>query len=94
MPDPGFKQLTLTNWTEPDPVNAHFARVSPIAGVVPMQASDWARAFLIADLKGHVLAEIRDLFTVAQERCSTDGSSTCSFTSASSSSIGSVKPPR
>jgi len=62
----GFKSLTLENWTEADPVNRHFARLSPLAGPVSMGQNDWARNFLSVELSETVPAEIRDLFAVAR----------------------------
>ena len=62
----GFKQLTLANWTEPDPVNRHFARISPLVGAVQMGESDWAREFLAVELTETVPVQIRDLFAIAR----------------------------
>ena len=62
----GFKQLTPMNWTEPDPVNQHFARISPIAGPISMEGGDWAREFLDVSLADHVPDEVVDLFAIAR----------------------------
>jgi hypothetical protein len=62
----GFKQLTLDNWTEADPVNRNFARLSPLVGPIQMGQGDWARQFLGVELGGEVPAEIRDLFAIAR----------------------------
>jgi hypothetical protein len=63
-----FRELTLENWTEPDPTNKVFGRMSPVLGVGPrsMSGDDWARAFLAVELKQHVPNEIRELFDVAR----------------------------
>lgn len=63
-----FKELTLTNWSAPDPINKAFGRFSPIVGVGPrsMSGDDWARNFLAVELKEHVPQEIRELFAVAR----------------------------
>jgi hypothetical protein len=61
-----FKRLTIENWAEPDPVNAHFARLSPVVGPVPMTGDAWARAFLAVELSPGVPDEIRDLFEAAR----------------------------
>jgi len=63
-----FRELTLANWSTPDPANDVFARMSPVAGVGPrrMSGDDWARAFLGVDLKEHVPREVRELFAVAR----------------------------
>ena len=65
-PPLGFKNLTLENWTEPDPVNRHFARLSPLAGPVAMDQDDWARNFLSVELSETGPVEIRDLFAIAR----------------------------
>lgn len=62
----GFKQLSLDNWTEADPVNRNFARISPLVGPIQMDQGDWARQFLAVDLSDDVPAEIRDLFAIAR----------------------------
>ncbi len=63
-----FRELTLKNWTEQDPTNKAFGRMSPVVGVGPrsMSGDDWARAFLSVELKQHVPHEIRELFEVAR----------------------------
>jgi len=61
-----FKELTPNNWDQPDMTNANFVRLSPIAGFVPMNGNDWARAFLAAEMSDEVPEEIRDLFAVAR----------------------------
>lgn len=63
-----FRELTLENWTEPDPTNKAFGRMSPVVGVGPrsMSGDDWARAFLSVELKQHIPHEIRELFEVAR----------------------------
>jgi hypothetical protein len=62
----GLKQLTLENWTEADPVNRQFARLSPLVGPVTMGENDWARNFLAIELSKAVPSEIRDLFAIAR----------------------------
>lgn len=62
----GFKQLSLENWTEVDPVNRNFGRLSPLAGPVPMEEDDWAREFLAVELSEDVPCSIRDLFNIAR----------------------------
>lgn len=62
----GFKRLTADNWTDPDPVNRHFARISPIAGPISMEGDDWAREFLAVSVADHVPKEVADLFAVAR----------------------------
>jgi hypothetical protein len=62
----GFKRLTAENWSDPDPVNRHFARISPIAGPVSMEGGDWAREFLAVSVADHVPKEVADLFAVAR----------------------------
>jgi Domain of unknown function (DUF4145) len=63
-----FKELTLANWSAPDPANKAFGRFSPVVGVGPrsMSGDDWARSFLAVELKEHVPEEIRELFAVAR----------------------------
>ncbi|MDQ6750398.1 MAG: DUF4145 domain-containing protein [Actinomycetota bacterium] len=61
-----FKALTPNNWDRLDETNANFVRHSPIAGFVPMNGNDWARAFLAVELTNEVPGEIRDLFAVAR----------------------------
>jgi hypothetical protein len=60
------KQLTLENWTEPDPTSAQFGQLSPVIGPRPMDGQDWAGAFLAVELKPHVPEEVRGLFDVAR----------------------------
>jgi hypothetical protein len=62
----GFKRLTLENWTEADPVNKNFARLSPLVGPVEMGQDDWAQNFLAVELSEDVPLEIRDLFAIAR----------------------------
>lgn len=62
----GFKVLTEENWTQPDPVNCHFARLSARVGPVQMTGEDWAQALLSVNLSDAVPVEIRDLFSVAR----------------------------
>src|SRR3712207_3249945 len=61
----GVKQLTWANWDQPDPANAHFARLSPIVGRTNMSGAEWARAFLQEELKQHVPEELRELSETA-----------------------------
>jgi hypothetical protein len=61
----GFKRLTADNWTDPDPVNRHFARISPIAGPISMEGGDWAREFLAVSVADHVPEGVADLFAIA-----------------------------
>jgi hypothetical protein len=56
----GFKRLTADNWTDPDPVNRHFARIGPIAGPISMEGGDWAREFLAVSVADHVPEEVAD----------------------------------
>jgi hypothetical protein len=63
---PGYKKLTIENWTESDPVNHNFARLSPLVGRIQMDQNDWAREFLSVGLDDHVPEEIRDLFEIAR----------------------------
>jgi hypothetical protein len=56
----GFKRLTADNWIDPDPVNRHFARISPIAGPVSMEGGVWARKFLAVSVADHVPGEVAD----------------------------------
>lgn len=62
----GFKRLTADNWTDPDPVNRHFAHISPIAGPISMEGGDWAREFLAVSVADHVPEEVADLFAIAR----------------------------
>lgn len=62
----GFKSLTLENWTDADPVNRHFARLSPLVGPVAMDQNDWARNLLAVELSREVPSEIKNLFAIAR----------------------------
>ncbi len=63
-----FKELTVENWSQPDPVMRHFGLVE---GGRPRQAmaDDWARAFLKLELSPAVPQNVRDLFEVARGVC-------------------------
>lgn len=65
-PGLGFKTLTLANWTEADPVNRNFARLSPLGGPVQMGEGDWAREILAVKLDDRVPSEIADLYAIAR----------------------------
>jgi hypothetical protein len=58
------KQLSLENWTEPDPTSTRF--VQPEGGFVAMDGQEWARYFLSEELRDHVPERVRELFEVAR----------------------------
>ncbi len=61
-----YKQLTLSNWQDPDPISQKFALRSPIVGMRPMEGNDWARQILAVDLGPQVPEDVRDVFGVAR----------------------------
>jgi hypothetical protein len=66
-PTLGFKDLTLENWTQADPVMGVFGGDDPGAGgVQPLRQDRWARRVLASDLTSAVPRHIRQLFAVAR----------------------------
>lgn len=61
-----FKELTLSNWDQPDPANQVFARISRLVGPHKMTGSDWAREFLSVELGPQVPDQVCELFEVAR----------------------------
>jgi hypothetical protein len=62
----GIKELTPTNWREPDPVMSAFGRLDPDRGVMPMLAEDWASLIMEVDINPLAPEEIRILFAVGR----------------------------
>ena len=65
MTDRRFKELTLENWLEPDPVTRLFVGFSPDEPPRPMTGDDWARQILAIHLSDAVPEEVHRLFEVA-----------------------------
>jgi hypothetical protein len=61
----GHKQLSLENWTQPDPTSTIFVRAA-LGQIIEMDGQDWARHFLAEELKPHVPQQVRELFDVAR----------------------------
>jgi hypothetical protein len=66
---PLFKQLDLSNWTQPDSTSTHFWMPGTDGCMRPMMAEDWARLFLEVELSEKVPLQIRHLFDAARGAC-------------------------
>jgi hypothetical protein len=63
----GFKELTLDNWRQPDPVSAGYVGVFPLDGQLrSLTGDDWAYHILAIPLSEAVPDELRRLFEVAR----------------------------
>jgi hypothetical protein len=66
MPSSGFKELTPTNWLEPDDIMVGFVARDPDGEVRPISANHWAESILSTQLAPSVPQEVQDLFAVAR----------------------------
>lgn len=67
MTDLSFKQLSVENYQEPDPVLAPFVRMSNKDGSIRiLTGDDWAEKILAVELSEQVPLEVRRLFAVAR----------------------------
>jgi hypothetical protein len=64
--DMSSKDLTASNWLEPDPTSQLFARFTPEQGLTPMDGQSWASDFLGVELGHHVPESVRELFAAAR----------------------------
>jgi hypothetical protein len=61
-----FKNLTLENWQQPDPVSVGYVTLTPDGLPRPLTGDDWARFILDFQLDVRVPDELRRLFLVAR----------------------------
>ena len=62
----GFKEITPTNWLEPDEVLKGFVRMSPDGEVQPITGDDYLRDILRPELLESVPTDVQALFEVAR----------------------------
>lgn len=61
-----FKEISISNWLEQDPVLKGFVRFDPSLGSIQLSGDDWAAVFLKPSLNPSVPDEINGLFEVAR----------------------------
>ena len=66
MPEYGFKQLSVDNWREPDPMLGIFVRLSPTRELRRPTGDERAQKLLASALHEQVPEDVRRLFEVAR----------------------------
>lgn len=66
MSEFGFKEITLENWSQPDPIHSYFVKLSPSGEAFPMSGEDWVRPLLKPKLSETVPHDIKALLEVAR----------------------------
>jgi hypothetical protein len=62
----GFKEISSSNWLEPEDFMRAFVRIDPRAGPVEMVAKDWVEAIMSPALVSTVPEDVQALFEVAR----------------------------
>ncbi len=62
----GFKEITRSNWLEPDDASKAFVRLTPGGQPEPMTGSDWMRHILTPKLLATVPTDVQALFEVTR----------------------------
>lgn len=62
----GFKEITQSNWLEPDDASKAYVRLTPSGQPEPMTGNDWMRHILTPKLLATIPTELQALFEVAR----------------------------